>query len=123
MSDVYKKLTEEIKKHNHIFIMAHKNIDLDALGASVCFYQIISSFKKECYVLFDKTETNTSILKAINNMKKNHIDICFIDNEECNKYIEDDSLLIVLDTHKRNMVEQPFLLDKIKDSINNFLNI
>lgn len=117
MSDVYKKLTEEIKKHNHIFIMAHKNIDLDALGSSICLYQIISSFKKDCYILLNKNETNTSIVKALNSLEKEHISISFVDREQCNQYVSDDSLLIVLDTHKRNMLEVPFLLDEIKDVI------
>lgn len=67
--------------------------------------------------MLNKNEKNTSIVKAINSLKEKKITINFINREECRQYVKDDSLLIVLDTHKRNMVEAPFLLDEIKDVI------
>lgn len=117
MTEIYKKLTEEIKKHNNIFIMAHKNIDLDALGSSICLYEIISSFKKDCYVVIDENETNTSIVKALDDLKEKYIEINFLQNKDCNKFIKEDSLVIVLDTHKKDMLENPSLLDEVKDKI------
>ena len=41
------KLMKMIKKSKKIFIMAHKNIDLDALGSSVGLYNILQTKKKE----------------------------------------------------------------------------
>lgn len=117
MNETYKNLTELIKKHNDIFIMAHKNIDLDALGSAICLYEIVKSFKKNCYVIIDANENNTSITKAFSNLKENNIVIDFINNDEYKKYLTEQSLAIILDTHKKNMVECPELLDEIKDYV------
>lgn len=117
MNETYKKLTDLIKKHNHIFIMAHKNIDLDALGSSICLYEIIKSFKKECYVIIDANENNTSITKATESMNNNNIDINYVTKETYNQYITSDSLVVVLDTHKKIMVECPTIFDEVTDYI------
>lgn len=117
MNETYKNLTELIKKHNNIFIMAHKNIDLDALGSSICLYEIIKTFKKNCYVIIDVNENNTSITKALESLKENNIVIDFVTKETYNRYINQESLVIVLDTHKKTMVECPTILDDVKDYI------
>ena len=36
-----RKLNRILKKSNTIFLMAHKNLDLDALGSSIGMYQIL----------------------------------------------------------------------------------
>ena len=33
--------------------MAHKNLDLDALGSSIGMYKILKSRKKDCYLVID----------------------------------------------------------------------
>ena len=41
-----RKLTKAIKKAKNIFLMAHKNLDLDALGSSVGMNMILKRKKK-----------------------------------------------------------------------------
>ncbi len=41
-----KKLTKAIKKSKNVFLMAHKNLDLDALGSSVGMSVILKKKKK-----------------------------------------------------------------------------
>ena len=64
MQELFKSLTEEIKKHDTIYLMAHRNIDLDAFGSLLCMYEIIMSFNKEAYIIMNK-EVNSSVSKAI----------------------------------------------------------
>lgn len=117
MTEMYKDLTKLIKEHNHIFIMAHKNIDLDGLGSAICLYTIIKSFKKDCYVMLNEHEKNTSIVKALANLKETNITIDFVSHTNYASYVASDSMVIVLDTHKRNMVECPTLLDRVNDIV------
>ena len=42
-----RKLNRILKKANTIFLMAHKNLDLDALGSSIGMYQILKKKKKK----------------------------------------------------------------------------
>ena len=51
MTDIFKSLTQYIKKFSTIYIMTHKNPDLDGLGSSICLYMIAKSFKKECFII------------------------------------------------------------------------
>jgi len=46
MIEAFNLLTKEIKEHDNIIIMAHKGMDLDAYGSSLCLYEIIKSFEK-----------------------------------------------------------------------------
>lgn len=113
MTEMYKQLTALLKEHDHIFIMAHKNIDLDALGSSICMYKIVKSFKKECYIMLSKKENNNSIEKSLTRLKEKHINLDIVYEENYESKIKPNSLIIVLDTHKREMVECAELLDKV----------
>ena len=44
--DKRKSLTKRLKKAKNIFIMAHKDLDLDALGSSIGMYVILKNKKK-----------------------------------------------------------------------------
>ena len=51
-----KKLTQiinEIKKHENIVIMGHKNADLDVLASEICMFQIVKAQGKDCYIYLD----------------------------------------------------------------------
>lgn len=107
MQELFKSLTEEIKSHDEIILMAHKNIDLDAYGSLLCLYEIILSFNKRVSIVMNK-KVNSSVSKAKCLLK----DINYEYSENL-----DNALLIVVDTHKANMVEMPSLINKIKDII------
>ena len=109
MQKLFKSLTEAIKNHEEIILMAHRNIDLDALGSLLCLYEITTTFDKKTYLIINK-EVNKSVSKALTKLK--NINFKYdIDN------LKQDSLLIVADTHKEELVEQPELLTKIKDIV------
>lgn len=112
MTEMYKQLTTLLKDHDHIFIMAHKNIDLDALGSSICMYHIVKSFKKKCYIMLQPKEKNNSIIKSLARLEDAKIQIDIVNENDYIQKIKPNSLTIVLDTHKREMVECPDLLDK-----------
>lgn len=117
MNEIYKKLTDQIKNHNQIFIMAHKNLDLDALGSIVSLCKIIQTFGKVSYIFKNEQEENTSILKAIENLQKAQIEVPFVSKNNYSNYVTEDSLVIILDTHKKSMVECGEILDIVRDII------
>ena len=109
MEKLFKSLTEAIKNHNQIILMAHKNIDLDALGSLLCLYEITTTLKKETYIIMNE-EVNNSVSKALSKLQ--NINFKYNTNE-----IEENALLIIVDTHKKELVEQETLLLKIKDIV------
>lgn len=117
MDNMFKTLTEIIKNHNHIYIMAHRNIDLDALGSELCLYTIIKSFKKDCHIIVNLEEDNTSIQKAYMALTKAGMTIDFVTRSNYRNDLTAESLVIVLDTHKEEMVECNTILKEVKDIV------
>ena len=48
-----RKLNKAVRNANTIFLMAHKNLDLDALGSQIGMYMILKRKKKKCYIIVD----------------------------------------------------------------------
>ena len=46
-------LNKSIKRAKSVFLMAHKDLDLDALGSCIGMYIILSKLKKSCYIIID----------------------------------------------------------------------
>ncbi len=117
MDYLFKKLTENIKSHSNVIIMTHKHPDLDGMGSAIGLSKIVESFKKDCYIVFPDEEVNVSLKKGINALNDNNINVNFKVAKDVLKLVNDDTLLIILDTQKPSMVECYELLDLIRDII------
>ena len=108
---VAEALQELMHVASNIIIMGHTNSDIDAMGSAMGVYRIAKFLEKEVYIV---NETNgTSLDNFINDLKENeeYKDVLIDKNTALNK-INQDSLLVVVDTDKRNYVEVPELLEK-----------
>lgn len=110
MEATYKALTKVIKSHSNVLIMLHKNIDLDAFGSALACFHIVTSMKKNCSILINKKDLNLSMKKAIKMVDDN-----FISKKDAKEGNFD--LLIILDTSKKEILEDSSLLDKINDVV------
>ena len=63
--DKRKSLTKRLKKAKNIFIMAHKDLDLDALGSSIGMYVILKNKKKNCFLVIDDTKHELGVEKIL----------------------------------------------------------
>ena len=108
---VAQALEELMNGASNVIIMGHTNSDIDAMGASMGVYRIATSIGKKAYIV---NETNgTSLDNFIKDLKetKKYEDV-LIDGNKALAEIDEDSLLIVVDTDKKNYVEVPELLEK-----------
>ena len=117
MEEIFNSLTQLIKDHNNILIMTHKNPDFDGMGSALGLQQVINSFKKESFICINNSEKNNSLKKCYDLIKENNLYFNTIKKSNVDKIINDDTLLIILDTHKQEMVEIPELVNKIKNII------
>ncbi len=115
MDYLFKKLTENIKSHFNVVIMTHKHPDLDGMGSAIALSKIIQSFKKDCFVIYPDDKATISVEKTVDLLKENNIEVNFKTYSEVLNFINENTLLIVLDTQKPMLVQNPELLDKIKD--------
>ncbi len=117
MTDIFKSLTEYIKKHSSVYIMTHKNPDLDGLGSSICLYEIVTSFKKECFIIDTEDSKNSSVQKMYDILKERKIEVKQKTEKEAIRDLSDDTLLIIVDVHKPEMVESMKLLDQSRNVV------
>lgn len=117
MDEVFNKLTEIIKQYKNFIIMTHKDPDFDGMGSAIALQQIIKSFKKESYILVNRKELDNSIQKAFSLLDEKNIYNSIISKSKVEEIIEDDTVLIILDTYKTEMVEESKLIDKIKNVV------
>lgn len=115
MDYLFQKLTENIKSHSNVILMTHKHPDLDGMGSAIGLYKIIKELKKECYVVKPTSKIDFSLEKAFQLIESNNMNIKFMEYPNLLNIVDDNSLLIVLDVQKPELVECKQLLEKIKD--------
>ena len=102
-------LEELMSECEKVIIMGHTNPDIDAMGAALGVYRIATSLRKEAYIL---TNSESASIKAfVENIQEEYKDV-LIDKEEALAKIDNETLLVIVDTHKKSYVEEPELLDK-----------
>lgn len=115
--DERKKLNRKIRHAKNIFLMAHKDLDLDALGSSIGMYMILKRKRKNCYLIIDDTFHELGVEKVLRELE-GCVDI--IKTENLDKYLhpsESRNLLIILDTNKEELVQNKQVLKKIENKV------
>lgn len=106
-------LSDLVTESSHVMIMGHKNPDMDAIGASIGILKMVQANQKEGFIVLNKNELDTGVKRLMDEVKKNEaLWSCFISPEEALEMITDESLLVVVDTHKPSLVIEGKLLDK-----------
>ncbi len=105
-------LKDLIMSSNKVFIMGHTFPDLDALGSSMGMYGICMQLGKKAAIVLEKSNSSIDLLyeRIINNEKFGNI---FINHEDALSISDENTLLIIVDTHKPALTECPELIDKI----------
>ncbi len=102
-------LRKLIDNSGKVLIMGHKSGDMDSIGASIGLFKAVKSRNRKAYIVVDKETVNAKETIAEFEHKTDYID-AFITTEQAMNTLEKDSLVIVVDTHRPNMVECPELL-------------
>ncbi len=105
-------LTELIENADKVLVMGHKFGDLDCVGASAGMATAIRSMGKKAYVVIDREKNLSKTLIEMVQSDDNH-DL-FIDPDEALFSITPQTLLIVCDTHTRNLVESLQVYERSK---------
>ena len=112
-----KKIAKYIKKSKTVFIMAHKDLDLDALGSSIGMYHILNKKKKNCYLIIDDKKHELGVSKILRELEGC---INIIKGEEVEGKLHKKSkknLLLILDTNKKELVQNQEVLNIIEKKI------
>ena len=102
-------LEELIKENDKIMIMGHTNPDIDAIGSALGIYRIAKTLGKEARIV---ANVETPSIKDLYESIKDQYQEVFINSETALAQVESETLLVVVDTHKKTYVESPELLTK-----------
>ncbi len=103
-------LEELIMESKDVLIMGHTNGDIDSIGSSLGIYRLAKSLGKVANIVNETT--GLSLDQFMESVKKEEEEDIFLDKQEALSKISSDTLLIVVDTHKKSYVEVPALLDR-----------
>ena len=106
-------LTDHVKDSDRVFIMGHKNSDLDSVGSAVGMWAAIhKGLEKSAAVVINRNQTLARPLVDTVARAYPEEDV-FIGAQEALQSVTDRSLLIVVDTHSVNFVEYHELLERV----------
>lgn len=112
MNYLFEKLSDNIKSHSNIVLMTHKRPDLDGMSCCIALAKIIESMKKTAYIVPPKEQVNVSLEKGMKAVVDAGVKINFMEDS---KIINENTLLIILDTQKPELVEDLNIVNQIKD--------
>ena len=103
-------LESMIEDSKKVIIMGHQNADIDSLGSSMGMYRLAITMEKPAYIV--ATDLGMNLGKFVDTLKETEYEEAIIDKKEALNIIDKDTLLIVVDTHKKTFVQVPELLTK-----------
>ena len=99
------KLDKYINNSSNVFIMGHRYLDLDALGASIGMYEYVKSKGKKPVIVINDRRFEKGVKKALDSFKN----ILCIKRSSKIK-VNNKSLLIIVDTNKEYLLQDPTVL-------------
>lgn len=98
-----------IDESSNVIVMGHRSPDMDCFGAAIGVYRSVLNRGKEVYIVLN--EVNDAI-KNVYELFKDNDTYRFITSEEALDLIEENMLLVVVDTHKPSLTECPELIER-----------
>jgi len=107
-------LREFIMAKDQIIVMGHRMADVDSFGAAVGMYRAARVMEKKAYIVLD--EVNASLRPFYNAFHDNpkYPKDMFIKSSDIHNIMNDNTMVVVVDTNRPEMTECPDLLKMAK---------
>ena len=110
---IARSLIDLVYESSKVYIVGHKNPDMDCFGAAVGISSVIRQLGKNCKILMGNDTRGIDLyLKKLKEQYKS--EELFIDYDSAMNNLDDDTLVIVVDVHARNYVSNIELVDRAK---------
>ena len=106
-------LKDQISEASNVIIMGHQNPDMDCLGAAVGLLRACKCMNKEARFVLREINPSISALMDYLSIDEDYAE-SFIKPKEVNDFVDDGTLLIVVDTQSLDYVEMPDLVQDIE---------
>ena len=98
----FKIIKKCFKKSSKVFIMGHKDVDLDAFGAAIGMCCYAFSKNRTSYIILDDKKLETSVKKVIEQYSKS---LNIIKSKGIDELLDDKSLLVIVDVNKKSLLQ------------------
>ena len=105
-------LSELIAESSNVLIIGHNSPDIDCMGSAIGIYKLVQTLKKEGYIVNESYGTSLDAFMESLKIEPAYENAIIGKNEALSK-IDENTLLIVVDTHKKNYVEVPEILENV----------
>ncbi|MEG0371789.1 MAG: DHH family phosphoesterase, partial [Clostridium sp.] len=100
-----------VNQSDRVFIMGHKNADIDCMGSAIGLGSVIRNLGKKYNIILEETGEDTN--KVITEVKSEYEnEKIFINAEQSFIEINENSLLIIVDVHNKAHVENMEVVNK-----------
>ena len=103
-----KKINQLIDEASNIFVVSHKDLDLDAIGSCLAIYNYAHNKDKKIYLIIDDRKIEKAVDKVIKELANT---INFIHSSRVSSLKDQDSLLIIMDTNKDYLLQNSKLIN------------
>ena len=107
-------LREFIVAKDQVIVMGHKIADADCLGACMGIYRAAKELKKKAHIVMNSVPSSVRPLYDEIVDSAAYEDDIFLTSERAMDYINENTMIVVVDTNKPQMTECPELLKKSK---------
>ncbi len=108
---VASSLSKLVNEASSVIIMGHKGSDYDSFGAAVGLYRIARGGKKPAFIAMDRNRNNVGEILPDFTLAGEYSDI-IISLDRAMSIIDENTLVIVVDTHRPSMVEYPEIISR-----------
>ena len=107
---------ELIENKDRLFIMGHKRMDIDCLGAAIGIWRIAVTLDKKAHIVVsDQVAAVKPMLKRFQGGE--YPPDLFISEDTALELLDENSVLVVVDTNNPLIVESPNLLEAAKTTV------
>ena len=109
---VAQALSELIQSSKNVILMGHRFADMDAFGSAVALHKAVTQMGKQAWIAIDPEKNMVELLykKVRDNGYRDYLKA----PAELMDVVEDGTLLIVVDTHSKTIIESRELYEKCK---------
>ncbi len=107
---------ELLNQADKVYIMGHKNIDMDCLGAAMGVYRAAAIAGKKAQIILNEPTFAIQVLYNRIIESSEYHDL-FITHKEADEQITKDTLVVIVDVHRRSYLEYPDLIDHTKNIV------
>ena len=104
-------LREFVAAKDKVIIMGHKIGDVDSFGAAIGIYRAVTEMKKEAHIIIN--EITSSVRPLYDEFVKStaYPDDMFLKSKNVDDYVNDNTMVVVVDTNKPELTECEELLN------------